>query len=322
MNMLISAWTLGLILSLLSLGVYITFRIFRFPDITADGSITLGASVAAVMLTLREPLDPFTASLIGFLAGAAAGTVTGIIHTKFKIDGLLAGILVMTALWSINLRVMGTSNISLISATTLGDYAEGLGNYFIGAPVFNLFGWEVFTEDFFNLVLTAMFVGVVLLLVYLFFRTSIGTSMRATGDNPQMTRALGGDVELNTIIGVALSNGLIGLAGALWAQYQGFADVQMGIGIIVMGLASVIIGEALTGSRSLGLVLTGSVMGMVLFRLVIANALLMPYFTSSDLRLITAIFVFGGLVLPMLIERIKRWSGWNQNRPQSEGSRP
>lgn len=320
MNLLISAWTLGLILALLSLGVYITFRIFRFPDITADGSITLGAAVAAVLLTMDNPLDPFTASLAGFVAGAIAGTVTGIIHTKFKIDGLLAGILVMTALYSINLRVMGTSNISLITADTLGVYAEQLGAILLGDTTFNFLGWEVYTRDFSNLVATGLFVGIVVALVYFFFRTSMGTAMRATGDNPQMTRALGADVELNTIIGVALSNGLIGLSGALLAQMQGFADVQMGIGMIVVGLASVIIGEALTGSRNLGLALTGAVMGAVLFRLVIANALLSDGLAPGDLKLITAIFVFFGLVLPMLFARIKKWAGTNGKKSPTGGT--
>jgi len=322
MNMLIGAWTLGLILALLALGVYITFRIFRFPDITADGSLTLGAAVTAVMLTMDAPLDPFTASFMGFLAGAAAGAVTGILLTKFKVDGLLAGILVMTALWSVNLRVMGTSNISLFDAKRLGDYADDFGFYFIGATNFNFLGWEVYTSDVFNLILTGLFVGVVVLLVYLFFRTSLGTSMRATGDNPQMTRAQGADVDLNTIIGVALSNGLIGLSGALLAQYMGFANVAMGIGMIVTGLACVIIGEALTGSRSLGLVLTGAVMGSILFRLVISNALLSDFLSSDDRSLITALFVFAGLTLPMGIKWFKKWTGWDRAKQQPEGPIP
>lgn len=304
MALLIGALTIGLILSLLALGVFISFRIFDFPDITADGSITFGAALAAVLLVKGVP--PFLASAVGFCGGLVAGTVTGILATKFKIQGLLAGILVMTALYSVNLHVMGKSNVPLLSEVTVATNAEALGSViFRTAGDVNLAGWIVSVRDISVLALVAAVVLIVGVLLYLFFRTNLGTAMRATGDNEQMIRALGVNVEAVTILGLALSNGLIGLAGALLAQYQGFADVQMGIGMVVWGLASVIIGEALVGKGSFGLTLTGAVMGSVLFRLLVAIALRWGL-DPNDLKLITALFVFAALVLPSLLKKLER----------------
>ncbi len=303
MTLLLGALTLGLILSLLAMGVFISFRIFEIPDITTDGSITLGASIAAVLLV--KGVDPLVATAAGALGGAVAGAITGILHTQFKINALLSGILVMTALYSVNLRVMGRSNVPLMQARTLGSNAEELGGRWIGTDTIDLFGWPVASSDAALLVLafvSAVFVGT---LLYLFFRTRIGTAMRATGDNPQMIRALGGNVEGYIILGLALSNGFVALSGALLAQYQGFADAQMGIGMIVWGLASVIIGEALTGARSLGLTIVGAIMGSILFRLLVAIALRWGL-NPNDLKLITALFVFAALVLPGLIGKLRR----------------
>jgi len=304
MALLIGALTIGLILSLLALGVFISFRIFNFPDITADGSITFGAALAAVSLVAG--FDPITATAAGFCGGLAAGTVTGILATKFKIQGLLAGILVMTALYSVNLHVMGKSNVPLLSETTMTSYAERAGAaFFQTAGEINIAGWEVSVRDVSTLVMASAIVSIVGLVLYLFFRTNLGTAMRATGDNDQMIRALGVNVEVVTILGLALANGLIGMAGALLAQYQGFADVQMGIGMVVWGLASVIIGEALVGKGSFGLTLTGAVMGSVLFRLLVAIALRWGL-DPNDLKLITALFVFAALVLPSLLRKLER----------------
>ena len=293
--------TLGLILSLLALGVYISFRIFRFPDITAEGSITFGAAISAVMLV--KGYNPVVATLAGFLGGCLGGALTGILHTKFKFHGLLSGILVMTALYSVNLHVMGKSNIPLLSTPTLGSYATNVGKTLFGASEnLHLLGWEVSKEDASILVSSLLFVSAVALGIYLFFRTNLGTAMRATGDNPQMIRALGVNVDAMMILGLALSNGLIALSGALLAQYQGFADVQMGIGMVVWGLASVIIGEALVSASSLGLLIVGGIMGSILFRLMIAIVLRWGL-NPNDLKLITAIFVFAALVLPNLFRR-------------------
>ncbi|HKA52415.1 MAG TPA: ABC transporter permease [Candidatus Binatia bacterium] len=304
MTLLIGAWTIGLILSLLALGVFISFRIFDFPDITTEGSITTGAAVAATLLA--RGVDPFVATVAGFCGGALAGTATGVLHTKFRINSLLAGIIVMTALYSINLHIMGKSNVPLLSETTLATYAEHLGTGMArGAANFNVFGWEVGTRDAAVLVLIFLVIAAVGGALYVFFRTNVGTAMRATGDNAQMITALGVNVGNMTIMGLALANGLIALSGALLAQYQGFADVQMGIGMVVWGLASVIIGEALIGTQALGLVITGAVMGSVLFRLLVAIAL-RAGLDPNDLKLITAVFVFGALILPNLLSSLKK----------------
>jgi putative ABC transport system permease protein len=299
MTLLLGALSIGLILSFLALGVFISFRIFHFPDITADGSITFGAALAAVLLV--DGIHPVLATTAGFCGGVVAGALTGVLHTKFKIHGLLAGILVMTALYSVNLHVMGRSNVPLLSEITLATYAEWIGAVVLsGATSLDLFGWDVSVRDGFVFLLLFLAVGISALVAYLFFRTSLGTAMRATGDNDQMIRALGVNVDTMIVLGLALSNGLIGLAGALLVQYQGFADVQMGIGMVVWGLASVIIGEALVGSGSLGLTITGAVMGSALFRLMVALALRWGL-DPNDLKLITAVFVFVALVAPNLL---------------------
>jgi putative tryptophan/tyrosine transport system permease protein len=303
MLLVIGAFTIGLILSLLALGVFISFRIFEFPDITADGSITLGGAVAAVLIVAH--VHPAIASTAAFVAGALAGTTTGILHTRFRINGLLSGILVMTALYSLNLHIMGKSNLPLLSERTLASMAESSAVSMLGTTTLHPFGWEVSTHDAAVLALalvTAVVVGTVL---YLFFRTNLGTAMQAAGDNAQMIRALGVNVDNMIVLGLALSNGLIALSGALLTQYQGFADVQMGIGMVVWGLASIIIGEALVGVRDLGFVIVGAVMGSVLFRLIVALAL-RGGLNPNDLKLITAVFVFMALILPSLLQRMRR----------------
>lgn len=304
MTLLIGALTLGLILALLAFGVYVSFRIFNIPDITAEGSVTLGASVTAALIVAGH--DAVLATAMGVLAGMAAGTVTGVLATKCNINRLLSGILVMTALYSINLHVMGRSNLPLLDHVTLATRAEQLGAFlFAGAADISVAGWTVGVRDASMLIAILLFVIVIGALLYAFFHTHLGTAMRATGDNPQMIRALGVSVDALTIFGLALSNGFVALSGALLAQYQGFADVQMGIGIVVLGLASVIIGEALVGSRAVGLLIAGTVMGSVLFRLLVAIALRWGL-NPNDLKLITAIFVFAALVMPDLVRRFRQ----------------
>jgi putative ABC transport system permease protein len=301
-TLLLSAWTIGLILSLLALGVYISYRVFKFADITADGSITFGAAVAAALLT--RGVHPVTASLAAFLAGCLAGLCTGVLHTRFKINQLLSGILVMTALYSINLHVLGSSNVPLLSVTTFTTYAQNLGRWLSGHDAATILGWTVSARDLGSLLVVGAIVLVIAIVAWLFFNTNLGSAMRAAGDNEQMIRALGVSVGNMIVLGLCLSNGLVAFAGALLAQYQGFADVQMGIGMIVWGLASVIIGRALTGSDSVGVALTGTILGSVLFRLIIALALRWGL-NPNDLKLVTALFVFGALVLPTLMERVK-----------------
>ena len=305
MSLLIGALTLGFILSLLALGVFISFRIFDFPDITADGSITLGAAIGALLLV--KGINPVLASAAAFAGGFIAGTVTATLATKFKINRLLAGILVMTALYSINLHIMGKSNVALFGQRTFSSYAERFGTWVLrNRQDLNLLGWPVRVADVSILITAIVIVVLVGLLLYMFFQTNLGAAMRATGNNSQMARALGVNDEGMIILGLAISNGLIGLAGAFLAQYQGFADIQMGIGMIVWGLASVIIGEALVGTPQTGMAIIAAVMGSVLFRLMVAIALRLGL-DPNDLKLITAAFVFVALILPRTLKAIQRW---------------
>jgi len=301
MNLLVGTFTIGFILSLLALGVFISFRIFAFPDITADGSVTLGASVAATLLV--HGVTPPIASLAAFVAGTLAGACTGTLHTRFKINPLLSGILVMTALYSVNLHIMGSSNVPLLSVNTLATQSERIGVKLMrGASSFDLAGWDVSVRD--ASILSAIVLAVLLTstLLYWFLRTNLGMAMRATGDNVQMIRALGVNDGNMIVFGLAISNGFVALSGALLAQYQGFADVGMGIGMVVWGLASVIIGEALVGTNQLGLTIVGTVMGSVLFRLMVAVALRWGL-SPNDLKLITAAFVFVALIVPQFIRK-------------------
>lgn len=304
MSLLIGALTIGFILSLLALGVYISFRIFDFPDITADGSITLGAALTATLLV--HGWSPLPATAMGFAAGLLAGCATGIFAMQFQINRLLSGILTMTALYSVNLRIMGRSNIPLMNERTIVSQAESVGRRLSGAADIPVMGWEVSVRDLSLLVLAPVMIVIACMVLFLFFRTNLGTAMRATGDNAQMIRALGGDDRRLVILGLGLSNGLVALSGALLAQYQGFADVQMGIGMVVWGLASVIIGEALVGTRQLGYAIAGAVMGSVLFRLLVALALRWGL-NPNDLKLITAAFVFVALILPKLVRDVPAW---------------
>ncbi len=304
MSLLIGALTIGFILSMLALGVYISFRIFDFPDITADGSITLGAAVAAILLV--NGWLPLPATAMGFVAGLIAGCVTGVLAMQFQINRLLSGILTMTALYSVNLRIMGRSNIPLMNQETIVSHAGYAGERLFGTPSLSILGWDVCARDISLVLVAPLLIVIASVLLFFFFRTNLGTAMRATGDNAQMIRALGGDDRLLVILGLGLSNGLVALSGALLAQYQGFADVQMGIGMVVWGLASVIIGEALVGTRQLGFAITGAVMGSVLFRLLVALALRWGL-NPNDLKLITAAFVFVALVLPKLLRDLPAW---------------
>ncbi len=304
MTLLIGSITIGLVLSLLALGIFISFRIFDFPDITAEGSFTFGAAITASLIVAG--VNPVTATAMAFAGGLMAGAATGLIHTRFKINPLLSGILVMTALYSVNLHVMGKSNVPLLSQLTLFTWAENFSVSVSGKDaVTNIIGWSVPVKDLWILLFCLIMIVAFSLLLLWFFRTNIGTAMRATGDNDQMIRALGVNTNVMIVFGVALSNGFIALAGSMLAQFQGFADVQMGIGMMVWGLASVIIGEALINEKKLGLLIAGAVIGAVLFRLLVAIALRWGM-NPNDLKLITAAFVFLALVLPGIMNKTKK----------------
>jgi putative ABC transport system permease protein len=304
MSLLIGSTTIGLILAFLALGIFISFRIFEFPDITAEGSFTFGAATASALIVAN--VNPLIALLAAFVAGMIAGAATGIIHTRFNINPLLSGILVMTALYSVNLHIMGKSNIPLLNESTVFTWIENFSGSVSGADSKTMIiGWEVATKDIWTLLFCFLAILIFCLVLWWFFRTNLGTAMRATGDNAQMIRALGVNTKLLIIAGVAISNGFIALAGAMLAQYQGFADVQMGLGMMVWGLASVIIGEAIINDNSLGFIITGAVLGSVLFRLLVAIALRWGL-NPNDLKIITALFVFIALILPGIMKKYKK----------------
>jgi putative tryptophan/tyrosine transport system permease protein len=296
MSLVIGAFTMGLILSLLSLGMLISFRMIRFTDITVDGSITLGAAVSALLIV--QGYSPWLALLISTLGGSLAGALTGILYTRFKIQEILSGILMMTALYSINLRIMGRSNIPLLDVTTVSTGTETmLARITSGASRINILGWQVPLVDVAVFITGGIIVSMIAVFLCRFLLTHYGTALRAAGNNPQMVRAQGIDNHAMIIFSLALANGLVALSGSLLAQYQGFADVQMGIGMMVWGLASIIIGEALVGRTGIGLTIVGVILGTILFRLLIAIALRWGL-NPNDLKLVTAVFVFAALVAP------------------------
>jgi|YNPBryulayer2012_1023412.scaffolds.fasta_scaffold00812_6 putative ABC transport system permease protein len=278
---------LGLCYGFLAMGVYITMRIYNFPDITADGSLTLGASVTATMLVSGAP--PILAIIVASAMGFVAGTLTGVIHTKLRVNGLLSGILVTTALYSINLRIMGRANVPLLTVQNI------------------ITPFEKSLSALPKYVVAITFFSVVILLIWallaLLFKTNFGLAMRATGDNEIMIAAQGVDTDFMKIIGIGLSNALIALSGSLVAQYQGFADIGMGIGIIVFGLASVIIGESLVFGARRKVGVTGLlllvVVGAIVFRMLVAFALQIGL-DPIDFKLITAVFVLLAVGLPQL----------------------
>lgn len=278
----LGAIEIGLVFGLVALGVFLSFRVLNFPDLTVDGSFPLGAATAATLIV--ADVDPYLATLIAALAGAASGLVTAFLNLRFKILHLLASILTMIALYSVNLRIMGKPNVAIISDPTVLSPFEGLGLA--------------------NLYLKPIVAGIVALiataLIIRFLVSDYGLAMQATGANPRMARAQGIDTTAITYVGMAISNGLVGLAGALFAQMNGFADVTIGTGTIVVGLAAVIVGEALFGTRSILVWALGCVAGSVLYRLVIALALNTDALglSSSDLNLVTAVLVAIALILP------------------------
>lgn len=274
---------LGIIYAIMALGVFVSFRTLNMPDLTVDGSFTLGAAVSAVMCLNGSP---WAGLPLAFFAGCLAGSATALLHTRLKIQPLLSGILVMLALYSVNLRVMGRANIPLINLRT----------------IFNswLAGWAA---EYATLLVPAVLLSTILTLLFLFLKTRFGFVLRATGDNPQMVRSVGVNTDFTILAGLALSNGLVALSGSMIAQYQLFADISMGIGMVIIGLASVIIGEILFGTNSLLRRLLAVVLGAIVYRLVIAIAmeLGMP---PTDLKLISAVIVAVALAAPTVKEHL------------------
>ena len=284
---LIAFWgavELGLVYAFVAIGVYLAFRVLDFPDLTVDGSFPLGAAVAAVLIIAG--LNPWLAAVVAMVAGAVAGLVTAMLNVRFRILNLLASILTMIALFSVNLRVMGKPNVALINADTMISPFFGLG-----------------LRDFY---VRPLFVGILVViavvLVWRFLESDAGLSMRATGANARMARAQGVNTNRQIYLGIALSNALVALGGALFAQTNGFADVTSGVGTIVVGLAAVIIGETLFGARGILMALIGCVLGSILYRIAIQLALSSDVLglQASDLNFVTALLVTVALVLPRL----------------------
>ena len=288
MEFYITAIMLGLCLSSMSVGIFISMKIFNIPDITTDGSYTLGASVTAVLLTNHRHMALVIPVIIG--VGAVAGAITGLIHTRLKVEPLLAGILTMTGLYSINLIILGRSNVPLINVATIFSHLH----FFVNST-YNEFAGAV------------VFIAVMVLIIAYVLRTDFGIAMRATGNSPSMAGAQGINNNKMKILGLAIANALTALSGYLVAQYQNFSDINMGIGIVITGLGSVLIGDALIkwGSvRSiygqLGMVLVGS----VVFQLVLAVTLTMGV-DPNLLKLVTALFVLLVVSIPRLSEKLK-----------------
>ena len=301
MQVLISTLSQGLIWTILTLGVFITFRILNFADMTAEGSLTFGGSLCAALM-LRG-VNPFLSLIIAGLVGSLAGLITGILHTKFKIQAILSGILTMIALYSINIRIMGKANLSLLGKNTIFSM---LNNIF-----------PMFKSDF---VLKTFVVGLVICIISvvslnLFFKTQLGLAVRATGDNEQMMRALGGNTDFKKILALMISSFFCGLAGALIAQSQGYSDVNMGTGSIVIALASIVIGEAFLSFIKLKNKILSSlicmVLGSIIYRIIIFIVLNLGM-NPSDLKLFTACITAVLLGLPKL-KKFKLKHGGNKN---------
>lgn len=278
---LLEALELGLIYSILALGVFLSFRTLNTPDLTVDGSIVTGAAVSAVMCTAASGMGPTAQTLmcilgliLAFVFGMGAGAITALLNTKLKIQSLLAGILVMLGIYSINLRIQGKANVNLNSTPTLYKTVEN---------AMNGFRWS-------SIVFGLIIAAVVIFFMFAFLKTRKGFALRATGDNEEMVRAAGISSDNMKLLGLSVSNGLVGLAGGMLAQYQGYSDVGMGTGMVVIGLASVIIGEVLFGTGGLLRRLIAVALGAVVYRMVIGVALYLGM-PPTDLKLVSAVIV-------------------------------
>lgn len=277
MNIIISIFSLGLIYAVLALGLYITFRILNFADMTAEGSLTLGASISAILII--NNFNPVLSIFVAGLSGSVAGLITGFLHTKFKIQAILSGILTMISLYSINIKIMGKANVSMLNKNTV---------------------FKLIDDTSISLFVIGLIVCTVMLLALnLFFKTRLGLAVRATGDNEQMMRAQGANTDFKKIIALMISNFLCAVSGALIAQSQGYSDVNMGTGTIVIALASIVIGEALIRKSSFLLKLISVVLGSIVYRFIIFIVLNLGM-NPSDLKLFTAVIVAVLLALPTI----------------------
>lgn len=299
----------GIIYAIMALGVYLSFRILDFPDLTVDGSFVTGAAVTAVLIV--NGVNPFLATIVALFAGFLAGSITGLLHTKGKINALLAGILMMIALYSINLRIMGRSNVPLLNEETvitkITMWWQSLG---LDSAINNMLmaigldgmipkTWAIL---FFMLICTL----VIKYTTDWFLSTEVGLALRAVGDNKRMIRSFSANTDTLTIVGLGISNALVAFSGALVAQYNAFSDVGMGIGMIVIGLASVIIGEALFGTKTIARTTLAVIGGAIIYRIILALALKYGFFLETgDMKLLTATIVILALTVPKMIDAHK-----------------
>lgn len=285
MDMIISAFSQGTIWAVMGLGIYITFRILNAPDMTTEGAFVLGGAIGAQMLYFN--IDPFTTLLISFLAGMAAGAITGFLVTRLKINPLLAGIITMTGIYSINLKIMGKANMSLSTVTTLKTAIAGLS----------------LPRNVDTIVIGLIIVAAIIFLLTYFFKTEMGQALIATGDNMQMAKSLGIETSEMTMLGYMLANGLIAVSGYIVSTDNGYADIQMGVGTVVIGLASIIIGEVLFRNVKLGVRFITILVGSIIYRLLLTVVLMMN-FEANDFRLFSAIIVALCLAIPTIQNKV------------------
>lgn len=293
---------LGIIYAIMALGVFISFRTLNMPDLTVDSSFTLGAAVSAVLCVGGQPL---LGLILAFIAGCAAGSVTALLTTKLKIQPILSGILMMLALYSINLKVLGNkANIPLSRILNI-------------PTIFSPF-YETKLKGSIALIISTVILVLILIALFAFLKTKFGLVLRATGDNDKMVRASGMDTDLTIIVGLALSNGLVALSGAIIAQYQAFADISMGIGMVVIGLASVIIGEVIFGTKSLFRRLIAVILGAIVYRFILAIALKLGM-PPNDLKLVSAIIVTLALSMGIIRDKVISLTGRQDSMAKANG---
>ncbi|MFB4169722.1 ABC transporter permease [Virgibacillus sp. JSM 102003] len=312
----------GIIYAIMALGVYLSFRILDFPDLTVDGSFVTGGAVAAI--SIINGTDPVTATILGTIAGFVAGSITGVLHTKGKINPLLSGIIMMIALYSINLRIMGRPNLSLLNETTLFTQVEG---FWKGAGLDQALNGLMKTiglaqvPSTWAILIFMIFVSILIkLLTDYFLKTEVGLAIRATGDNQKMIRSLSANTDTLIILGLGVSNAFVALSGALVAQYGGFADVGLGIGMIITGLASVIIGEALFGKRTIAITTVAVIGGAIIYRIVVTLALRVEFLETGDMKLITALLVVAALITPKIMKAQKEKKRRRQKQKELNSS--
>ena len=292
----------GVLWGIMALGIYLTYRILDVADLTVDGSFALGGCTCAALITAG--MNPWLSLVVAVAAGMIAGFVTGMLHTKCAIPAILAGILTQIGLYSINLRIMGRSNTPLLKTPTIFKTLASMTGL---------------AQNWVSMIVGAIFVIVLIAVLYWFFGTEIGSAIRATGNNENMVRSLGMNTNTHKVMGLALSNGLVALSGALVTQSQGYADVKQGTGAIVIGLASIIIGEVIFGKKtSFGTKLASVVIGSIIYRIIVAVVLQMGL-NTDDLKLLTALLVAAALTVPVILDKRRQAASYDPMTDKKDG---